>query len=267
LEEPWIYEELYTPGSSGMDPDIEVFVGATDENVHIPVRERERFFRRLTQDEIEVRRYGRPHELSGRVMKGYDPERHRIEPFDVPFHWPVYRCIDPHPRKPHAVTYWAVGPKDTHYICNEIFTTGSAETLAMYIHSIDAQYNVVDSLIDTSSQEAGNWVRDSFRKQLDDQGIRTRLAQKKNLYRSAIISLNSLFEQNRLFVFQTCVRTHRELTLHVYKKSSDFGKTSEEPEDRMNDMIANMRYIVVERPIHENRASIQISESPYQRGF
>lgn len=266
LDEPWIFEELYQAGITGTDPDLGVFVGSTDENVHIPKTEMERFFSRLTEDEIETRRHGRPHELSGRVFKSYLSDIHRIEPFDIPYHWPVFRSIDSHPRKPHAVMYWAVAPDETHYICNEIFIAGSAHTLAHWIHELDSQYQVIDSLIDTSAQEEGNWVRHSFRRQLEAEGVRTRLAQKKNLLRSGIIGLNSLFEQNRLFVFNNCVRTHRELTLQCYKKTSDKMSISETPDKKFTDMTDNARYIWNEAPEYGHRAYVMESEAPYQRG-
>lgn len=260
LDEPWIFEELYQPGISGLNSDIEVFTGSTDENVHISEKNRNAFFSSLTEEEVETRRYGRPSELSGRVFKAYNSDIHRIVPFNIPYHWSVYKAIDPHPRKPHAVLYWAVSPDENHYLCNEIFAPGSAETLAGYIHNIDSQYQMVDNLIDTSAQEAGNWHRDSFREQLQNFGVRTRLAQKKNLVRYGIISINSLFEKNRLFVFNTLVRTHRELTLQVYKKSPDHHSLSEEPDKKYSDMTDCARYIASEKPSYGSRAIIQEPE-------
>ena len=265
LEEPWIYEEIYMPGMVHSDPDIEIFEGATDENIHIPKEEAERFFRSLTEDEVETRRFGRPSQLSGRVFKEYKPDIHRINSFDVPAHWPVWRSIDPHPRKPHAVLYIAVAPQ-AYYICNEVYLHCDAQELAAHIQDLDSQYNMVGSLIDTSSQEAG-WGKMSFREELAECGIRTQLAQKKNLKKSGLILINSLFKQNKLFVMNHCVRTHRELTLQTYKKSPDYQKVSEEPEKKFDDMTDNLRYILVERPDARGQARIYQSEIPYVRGM
>lgn len=247
LDEPWVYDEIYLPGMEG-HPDIEVFEGSTDENVYIPKHERDAYFATLTSDEVEARRYGRFAHLSGRVIKSYVRERHLIAPFDIPYHWPVYLSIDPGGNKPHAALWIAVSPQNIKYACNEIYVRDTIKNFGLEVLAINEQYNMADILIDTSAQEQ-DWDKKSAREILQDIGVDTRLAQKKNLKKSGLLLINQHFQEDQLFVFENCVRLHRELTLYTYQKNKrDTQKILEEPEKKFDDMIDNMRYILVERP-------------------
>ena len=248
LSEPWMYEELYLPGMSGKDPDIAVFEGSTDENIYISEDEKQKFYKRLTEDEIETRRHGKFRHLSGRVFKHYTPERHLINPFNVPAHWPVWVSIDPHRNKPHAVLYIAVAPSNHKYAINEIYTKCTIKELGEQILELNEQYNIVNILGDTSLQEDG-WGRVSAREMLEAVGVRVKLAQKRNLRSSGIMLINQLFKDDEFFIFKTCNRIHKELTLQVYKRSHrDEQQILEEPEKKFDEMTDNARYILNERP-------------------
>jgi len=255
LSEPWMYEELYLPGIWGKDKEIEVIEGTGDENFRISGESRAEFLKHLTPDEIETRRYGRFRHLSGRVFKTYDPARHRIVPFDIPPHWPVWIGIDPHRNKPHAVLFLAVSPEGIKYVCNEIYLKCTIGELGKYILDVGSQYKVVERLIDTSAQEDG-WGRVSARELLELEGCRTKLAQKKNLKASGILLINQLFQEDKLFVFESCVRTHRELTLQIYRKSRDSSMVLEEPEKKNDEMSDGLRYVLNERPDYSGIAKI-----------
>lgn len=248
LAEPWLYEEIFLPGVSGKDKDIGVFEGATDENIYLTEEAKNEFFSRLTEEEIEARRFGKFRHLAGRVFKEYKPENNRIEPFDVPYHWPVWVAIDPHKNKPHMVVYIAVGPDNTKYVCNEIYVKCTIGELAKYILEINEQYNVVNVLADTSIQEDG-WERVSARELLENEGLRVKLAQKKNLKSSGILLMNQLFKKTELMIFKTCTRTNKELTLQIYKRNkSDEMAVLEEPEKKWDEATDCIRYVLNERP-------------------
>lgn len=236
LDEPWLYDELYLPGLSGVDKDIEVFEGTIFENLSLPRDEIERFKRTLTEDEIETRLYGKFRHLSGRVFKEYRPERHFIPSFDIPRHWPVWCGIDPHRNKENAVVWIAVSPDNKKYVCNEIYHKCTINELADYIIEISSQYNMVEYLIDTSAQEDG-WDKISARQMLSDKGLHTRLAQKRNKKMSGIALINQLLKDDSLFAMQHCKRFNRELINQVYKKNKrDEQIISEEPEKKFDDM-------------------------------
>lgn len=265
LDEPWIYEDLYMKGVSGKHSEIEVFEGSSDENIYISETEKKEFLSHLTEDEVETRWYGKFKHLAGRVFKEYKPERHRIPPFDIPPHWPVWVAIDPHRNKPHAVLFMTVAPSGHKYVCNEICLKCSIYELADHILEISEQYNIVNMLIDTSAQEDG-WVRMSARQMLEEKGVRTKLAQKRNLKASGITLINQLFHDDELFIFEGCVRTQRELTLQVYRTNKmDTQKILEEPEKKFDDMCDCLRYVLVENP--EFSGIAEIKEGPEMGRF
>ena len=260
LDEPWIYEEIYIPCRDGVDNGIELFEGTTDDNISISDKNKEDFYKSLSADEIQIRRYGKPAAMQGRVFKSYDPAYNRIPAFDIPRHWPVWASIDPHPNKPHAVLFIAVSPEGDLYACNEIFVKCDIYELAGYIREIGDQYNVVQTLIDTSAQQ-DDWTKKSAREMLAEPPyfIKTKLAQKKNLKKSGISLLNQYFknahpdvESNgpKFYVFQeTCPRLHRECLYQKYKVNKrDKQMTFDEPEKKWDDQSDNARYIIVERP-------------------
>lgn len=264
LDEPWIYEDLYLKGVSGKHPEIEVFEGSSDENDYISKVEKEEFLSHLTEDEVEARWYGKFRHLSGRVFKEYRPDVNRIKPFDIPPHWPVWIAIDPHRNKPHAVLFLAISPCGHKYVCNEIYLKCTIYDLADKIRDVAQQYNVINMMIDTSAQEDG-WGRMSARQMLEEKGVRTKLAQKRNLKTSGITLINQHFNDEELFVFETCVRTHRELTLQVYKHARDASQVLEEPEKKFDEMTDCLRYILVENPDFSGPA--EIKEGPAMGRF
>ena len=266
LDEPWIYEEIYMPAKEGRDDSIAVFEGSSDENAYIPEEEKEEFKKRLTSDEIEARWYGKFRHLSGRVFKSYKPEIHRIKDFDIPEHWPVWMSIDPHRNKPHGVLWVAISPKNVKYVCNEIYISCTPRKLAEYILSINQQYNIVQQLIDTSSQEDG-WNKRSLRQMLQDYGVRTKLAQKKNKKNSRIHLINQSLSNNELFVMEHCKRLHREFQNQIYKKNKmDSAKILEEPEKKFDDQTDNLGYIYTENPTYRGIPSIKEIGPIYVRG-
>ena len=247
LDEPWIYEDLYVPGLSG-DPDIQVFEGKSSENIHISEKQAEEFKRRLTKDEYEARWEGKFRHLSGRVFKEYEPKVSFIEPFAVPYHWPVWCSIDPHRNKPHAALFLAVAPNGLKYCVNEVYADTDLRNFAGQVLHCASQYKMVDFLVDTSAQEAG-WGKVSARSILRDCGLSTRLAHKHDMKTSGILLINQGFKDKNLFVFQYCKRLHRELMNQIYKKNkTDRSQILEEPEKRFDDQTDNLRYILVENP-------------------
>jgi hypothetical protein len=190
--------------------------------------------------------------LSGRVFKEYKAEKHLIPSFDIPSHWPVYCAIDPHRNKPHAVVFLAVSPQNKFYVCNEIYLKCPILKLADHILDIACQYRMEKFLIDTSAQESG-WEKESARQLLQRGGVRTRLAQKKNLKNSGITIINQSFASDDLFVMEHCRRMHRELTNQIFKKNKrDQQQVLEEPEKKWDDETDCLRYILVERPTYRD---------------
>lgn len=270
LDEPWIYEELYLPWQEGRDKEIDVFEGSTDDNQHLTEEGKAEFKKYLSADEIDARWHGKFRHLSGRVFKEYRTDetgqyKNRVPSFDVPYHWPVWVAIDPHRNKPNMVVFIAVSPYGVKYICNEIFLSCTPDVLAETILDLEEQYNVVERLIDTSAQEDG-WGKVSCRQMLQEGGVRTKLAQKKNKKASGITLMNQSLKDGTLQVMEHCKRVHKELTNQVYKKNKrDPQNKLEEPEKKWDDATDCIRYILVENPRYTGVARVKEQEDLFKR--
>jgi hypothetical protein len=266
LDEPWIYEEIYLPGREHKNKNLAVFEGTTDENIHLSDEAKEEFFSKLTDEEIEIRRKGKPAAMQGRVFKSYKPEINRIPGFDIPSHWPVHVAIDPHPNKAHVVIFIAISPSNDFYVCNEIYHGCDIDELALHIKDLEQQYNVVQRLIDTSAQQ-DDWSKESAREKLASKPhfLRTKLAQKKNLKKSGILLINQYLKNAhdpactspKLYIMEHCIRTHKELTYQKYKiNKRDKQQAFDEPEKKWDDATDCVRYILIEKPKYRGASRV-----------
>lgn len=276
LDEPWIFEDIYIPAREGKLESVAVFEGDTDENVHLSEEAKQEFFSILTPEEIEIRKRGKPAAMQGRVFKNYNPEYNVVPSFDVPSHWPTWVGIDPHTHKPHMVVFLSVSPSGDFYISNEIYHRCDINELAEHILEIESQYNIVQRLIDTSSQEE-DWSKKSAREMLaaPPYRIRTKLAQKKNLKKSGIKLINQYLKNAhkedgphpRLYIMEHCHRTKKELTYQKYKiNKRDKQMIFDEPEKKWDEATDSIRYILVENPTYRGVSRIYDPGPLYGRG-
>ncbi len=111
LSQVWLYDEM-------RHPFIQTFSAEMRENSWLDSQYVKDFEASLTDEEREVRIYGRPSNLSGivhRTFKNGFP--HVVRPFDpVPWDvvkerpWPIIMGVDPHERKPINVAWAYVSP-------------------------------------------------------------------------------------------------------------------------------------------------------------
>ena len=119
LAEPWMYDELYSRGISSHEDDVDYFAVTCSKYENPWLEEDQDEERSLTEEEIEARVYGRWMHLSGRVFKTFDESVHVIDQFDVPADWTRYHICDPHDRRPFAMIWCAIDPRDEIYVYHE----------------------------------------------------------------------------------------------------------------------------------------------------
>lgn len=74
----------------------------------------------MTKQEITSRIYGMPMNLAGKIFMNWNYDVHVIEPEDVPADkFTLYNILDPHDRKPWALTWIAVDEQDVAYVFDE----------------------------------------------------------------------------------------------------------------------------------------------------
>ena len=90
--EDWIVE-LERRGEQG-DPDVELIRLNTDYNEFLDQKQIERVYAHMSNDEQEIRRFGKSRRSQGLIYSNFDSS-HVIEPFDIPTEWPKFCALDP----------------------------------------------------------------------------------------------------------------------------------------------------------------------------
>lgn len=147
----WIFDEIYDKGQPGpnKDPNIECFNLYTTENPNVDQTEINLRASQMSDTEKQVRIYGQPIRFSNRIHPLFtDQAQHwcffcgkvvlveagrclscqgqeivsfsHVEAFEYKPTWPVICLLDPHPRKPHMLAYWAVDPHDDLWCVGEL---------------------------------------------------------------------------------------------------------------------------------------------------
>jgi len=244
ISEPWLYDTLWLPASEGKLQDTECFVLPTEHNPYIDPNEIEAIKEVYTEEELSARLYGQFLHLSGAIYKSFHKHSHVIPFFEWPTHWPVYMCIDPHPRKPHAVSWVGVSNKGQKVIIDEMKVECTILELATKIIEREAlrKYRVVDRLVDTSIK---GLERKDQRQILADAGIRCRFPKKYDDVLPGIERVQQWLTPRKthdgdkwieLVVRDNCLGHINEFVSYVW---DDTGK----PRKYHDDYMDNIRYI------------------------
>lgn len=137
LTEPWMYDEIYSnPKHFCINVDIR-------DNPHLNEEQIKVFEDSLTEDEKEARLHGKFMHLSGLVYPEFEVSVHvRPSTTVIPPDWPRRLMVDPHDRRPFAMSWAAVDPLDRLWIYREwpleMFhkLTSSRRSVQDYVHLI-----------------------------------------------------------------------------------------------------------------------------------
>lgn len=264
ISEPWLYTEVYLPGVSGRDKNIEIFQGSTYENAYLSKDFIEDFRSRLTDDEIRVRIYGEFAALQGRVFKEFSRQKHVIEDQDWPIDWPVWAGIDPHTRKPNSCIWVGVTPEDNYVVLKEIQVEGVQE-LADAIKSVEKrfQFRVIQRRIDNSGS-ALDWSRGSAVDLLLKNQVRVSpMKNREKSLEDGIHRISQLLKGDRMVgsgggekqvprlkFFRSCERLIEDMELYCWHDSRNPEKSGvmERPRKVHDDMIDPLRYVLISKP-------------------
>lgn len=117
LREPWIFDEIHS--QAGFDDSIDTFQVDIRDNPYLIPEEVDEFEKSLTIDEQEARLHGKWMHLTGLVYKEFSRDVHVVKDFKIPMEWPKGLVVDPHDRKPFAMAWFAVNPKNDIYFYDE----------------------------------------------------------------------------------------------------------------------------------------------------
>lgn len=113
IVEPWMFDKVAEADAENMQGLVWYQYINTYENViNIGDGDKEAGLRRIKalesmydDDEKMARIEGKFLHLKGLIFKHWSRKDHLIEPFPWPNHWPIIFSVDPHPRKPWAISF------------------------------------------------------------------------------------------------------------------------------------------------------------------
>lgn len=133
-----------------------VITGSSTDNPTINKAGLEAFLGTLTAEERACRINGIPFALSGLIYKDFDIVKHVYS--NTPHGWKdaqtppkgytVRVFIDPHPKTPHAVLYFATSPTGHTFIFKELFRPGLISDIVEHVLAQIEEHEVEDFLID-----------------------------------------------------------------------------------------------------------------------
>lgn len=291
-EAAWVFDTLYEKGQAGpeKDPEIDAFTLLTEQNRLLLGADVQAIAKGLTPAQREVRLQGRFMHLTGRIYplytdrehwwcpmcqdqviveggvcvgcgaSGPTPYIHWVTPFKIPESWPVVYVLDPHPRKPHAMAWFAISPGDQVFEVGELEVDGDPATVRDRVNQREREegWQVVLRLIDPNMGQSpagmrrGLTVRDEF----DAVGLRCRLADDNRMTgRSRVrewLKPDARTGEPRLQIFQTCPRTNYQMQRYVWDSWSRWGEGEKNPKpiprDLHDDFPSLLSYLANENP-------------------
>jgi len=189
----------------------------------------------------------------GAVYKVFDRKRHVIEPFDIPADWQRWRSIDWGFNNPFVCLWLARNPDNQWFVYREHYKAqDSLANHAEKILRVSSGEKFVKTYADHDAQD-----RYEFR----NLGIRTYNA-KKDVH-NGIEAVQTVLKlqgnnQPRLFIFNNCKNTIREMGSYRYPEGTDTKDPKDEPEKKDDHTCDALRYVIysVER---KRSAGIYIS--------
>jgi hypothetical protein len=272
LSQPWIADIIQ---SRANDPDgkVKAYRFKIDENTRdvggfLTKDAIAEFEADLREDEKAARLGGEWLHLTGRVYKEWEPkEPFWVTPYEIPDNWPRVCIIDPHPKKPVAVAWFAVNPDNQVIMYRELFSESlrTIKDVADKIKELEGweQYDgkwhrtvgaepVVMRLIDSSSKEQERTSGYTILSKFAAEDIHCLAAPKRNAQAGydaihEALKINFEWGEPGLVVFNTCPITKQNFQRFCWddwKSSRDRDIKGERQEVRKydDDFIDTIRY-------------------------
>ena len=214
----WVYDEIEL--NSRNDPEVWCTHMEWKDNPYLDPAEVENMSAVMSADEQQSRRYGRFFAGEGLVYPEFDPERHVIDPFDVPPEWQCAVSIDPGLNNPTSCHFYAVDFDGAIYVVGEHYERGRgidwhAEKILALADRLGWRRDTsgrLRALIDSAASQRTPASEKSVAVLFYERGIAVNTRVNKDLY-SGIQRVKSLFSRvpARIFIFRDCVNLIREL--------------------------------------------------------
>lgn len=257
LEQPWI-SDLFFPSTED-HTQVEVYEKDTQRPLRFAVsfsmldnpftteEGRNNYIATLSEEEKECRISGKPFNLVGLVYKEFSPERHVM--IDKPETWerwnkpPItysyYIFIDPHPRTPWAIQFWAVPPGSArYYLYDEIFQQAPPSLIARDIKSRIVGLNVLEIYMDPLGFIEDPETSNSFADRFFNEGLPVMKAT-KDLHNGIIVAKEKLLIDGQVRITPHCQRTLWEFRRYRWDNDKKSGAPLNKPIDKDDHMMEN----------------------------
>jgi hypothetical protein len=262
VEEPWI-NDYFIPAHMARAEFDEAYIntekksprwvmtGASFDNPYVTKESIEEFAEDIDKDEQACRIYGIPAALSGLVYKQFDHNLHVyggdrkvstphgwVDEQTPPDNYTIRVFIDPHPRTPHAVLYFATSPQGQTFIFNEHFSPGLISQLVEDIKTHTNEYFVETFQIDPIAFIENPVTGTCFADEFYAEGIPVEPAPKDLSY-GILKTQQKLRERDdhgnpTLFVHESCTEFLWEVDRYIWKRGED------KPVDKDDHMMENL---------------------------
>ena len=244
----WVYGEIEL--NERNDPEVWCTHMEWKDNPYLDPEEARNMAALMSEEEQQSRRFGRFSSGQGLVYPEFDPERHVIDPFDVPADWQCTASIDPGLRNPTSCHFYAVDYDGRIYVVGEHYERGRdidwhAEKILALADRLGWRRDSsgrLRALIDSAASQRTLASEKSVAELFYERGISVNTRVNKDLY-SGIQRLKSLFckDPPEIFIFRTCVDLIREL------KGYWWGE-GDRPRKIDDHALDELRYFVMSRP-------------------
>ena len=277
ISQPWINDVIVQRAD---DPDASValfkysiYDNARSKGGYLPDEAIKEFLADVREEELEARLHGNFLHLAGRVFKEWDP----MAPFfqsirDRAKGLPVVCIIDPHPRKPIAVTWIAVTPDNQFLVYRDLFDKSliTVSDVARRMRELegwetettfDGKWRakrgpradlVALYIIDTSANQHERTSGTNIKKDFAKYGIHCVDAVKLNI-ESGINSIHEALKvrgewgEPGLIVDVNCRHVKNDFMFYCYdewrtSRDRDLKEQKQEPRKLHDDFIACIRY-------------------------
>lgn len=249
----FLYPLFFEPAMKG-DPDYWCGQYAVGDNPHHSKEDIEQARRTLDPDLFAEQYLGQFVHFSGKVFKDFRRDKHTLEPFDIPKHWPRWRGVDPGSTDPFACIWMTVSDDGDYIIYREHYFTKQilswhAERIKRESDGEHVEYTVIDPSSRQRKLDSGS----SVFMQLAEQGIHcidgTRDRDGRINRIAEFLKLDDATGRPRLFVFRSCPNTIGEFEKFAWAEPKADGRNLHgKTEDKNDHALDAIGYLICTRP-------------------
>lgn len=242
----WVYEDIYL--NKGMNKEVWHISMEWADNPYLSVDEVELLSATMDEDSLQSRRYGRFAASYGVVYSEFDPQKHIIEPFDIPFDWKDGIAIDPGLNNPLACLFFAIDYDGRVFVVGEHYAAGQG--IDFHAEKIEALANELDwprdaqgrlcALIDSAARQKTLASERSVCDLFYDKNILVNYKVDKNVF-AGISRIKNYLASGKLFIFENCTNLIKEI------KTYRWGK-EDLPIKKDDHALDALRYYIMSKP-------------------